>query len=307
MEKEKKRFCRKNRLENPATPYLYILPAALFMFIFAGIPILISVVMSGFRIESLHSPWRFVGLDNFLDVFKATDFGPAMGRTLLLAVFSVVTTLGIGLLLANMLAHHKWLNFYRYVFYIPAVVSGITMGRLWSMMLMPSKSGLMNSLLNLLGIDTVVNWLGNPDYALYVIMGIGLIGCGGGMTLILFTTAINDISPDVREAAILDGVNSWQMFTKITMPLIWPVVSSWAVLSIIGAFKSFEFIYALTGGGPAGSTQTIAILLYQSSEGNANGYGYSAAMGILLTLFVSVFTLLYMKLSKHGRGGRSGE
>lgn len=294
-------FKPKNRLQNPIVPYIYILPAFLFMFIFVGIPILISVFMSFFRIESLHTQWDFVGFENFLDAFRTNDFGPAMGRTLLLAVFSVVTTLGIGLLLANMVAHHKWLNFYRYIFYVPAVVSGITMGRLWSMMLMPSKSGLINTILGYFGLQEPINWLGNPDYALYVIMAIGLIGCGGGMTLVLFTTAINDISPDVREAAILDGVNNRQMFFRITLPLIWPVVSSWAVLSVIGAFKSFEFIYALTGGGPANSTETIAILLYQSSQGNTNGYGYSAAMGILLTLFVSIFSVTYMKLSKHSK------
>lgn len=272
------------------------------MFVFAGIPILLSVVMSFFRIETLHTKWDFVGLRNFLEVFKQNNFSAAMGRTLLLAVFSVVTTLGMGLLLANMLAHHKWLNFYRYIFYIPAVVSGVTMGRLWSMMLMPSSSGLMNKIIMaLFGLEQPINWLGDPSYALYVIMGIGLIGCGGGMTLVLFTTAINDISPDIREAAILDGVNGWQMFRRITLPLIWPVVSSWAVLSVIGSFKSFEFIYALTGGGPAGSTQTIAILLYQSSEGSSSGYGYTAAMGILLTLFVSIFSVGYMKLSKYGK------
>ena len=167
---------------------------------------------------------------------------------------------------------------------------------------MPSNSGLMNKLVQgLFGYEQAVNWLGNPDIALYVIMGIGLVGCGGGMTLVLFTTAINDISPDIREAAILDGVNGVQMFGRITLPLIWPVVSSWAVLSVIGAFKSFEFIYSLTGGGPAGSTKTVAILLYTSSAGNANGYGYTAAMGILLTLFVSLFSVAYMLLSKHGK------
>lgn len=277
------------------------------MFVFAGIPILLSVVMSFFRIETLHTQWEFVGLQNFLQVFQQQDFGAAMGRTLLLAVFSVVTTLGMGLFLANMVAHHKWLKFYRYIFYVPSVVSGITMGRLWSMMLMPSSSGLMNKLLNdIFGLDVVVNWLGNPDFALYVIMGIGLVGCGGGMTLILFTTAINDISPDIREAASIDGANAWTMFWKITFPSIRPVVSAWAVLSIIGAFKSFEFIYALTGGGPAGSTQTIAILLYQGSKTNVNGYGYTAAMGILLTLFVTVFTVAYTAISKYGQARDEG-
>lgn len=298
----KNRAISRNRLENRGITYVYLLPAILFMFIFAGVPILLSVFMSFFRIETLHTQWEFVGLQNFLEVFKQNDFGPAMGRTLLLAVFSVVTTLGIGLFLANLVAHHKWLNFYRYVFYIPAVVSGITMGRLWSMMLMPSNSGLMNIIAQkIFGVETAINWLGNPDYALYVVMAIGLVGCGGGMTLVLFTTAINEISKEIREAAILDGVNGWQMFWKITLPLIWPVVSSWAVLSVIGSFKSFEFIYALTGGGPAKSTETIAILLYQSSNGSANGYGYTATMGILLTLFVSLFSIAYMKLSKHGK------
>lgn len=290
------------RLLKHGSTYMYILPAVIFMFVFAGIPILLSVFMSFFRIETLHTQWEFVGLRNFLEVFRQNDFGAAMGRTLLLAVFSVVTTLSLGLFLANMVAHHKWLNFYRYIFYIPTVVSGITMGRLWSMMLMPSNSGLINKLMSsLFGVEQAVNWLGNPDITLYVIMAIGLIGCGGGMTLVLFTTAINDISPDIREAAILDGVNAVQMFGKITLPMIWPVVSSWAILSVIGAFKSFEFIYSLTGGGPAGSTKTIAILLYSSSQSSTNGYGYTAAMGILLTLFVSLFSVAYMRLSKHGK------
>ncbi|MBS5480641.1 MAG: sugar ABC transporter permease [Clostridiales bacterium] len=293
------------RLGSRLAPYIYILPATLFMFIFVGIPILMSVYMSFFRIESVNSDWTFAGFSNFSDVFTRNDFGPAMLRTLVLAMFSVITTLGGGLLLANMVAHHKWLNFYRYIFYVPTVVSAITMGRLWSMMLMPSASGLMNTFIrNVFGVQTPVNWLGDPRITLYVVMGIGLVGVGGGMTLILFTTAINDISQEIREAAILDGINGWQMLWRITVPMIWPVISSWTILSIIGSFKSFEFIYALTGGGPAGSTQTIAILLYESSKTSSNGYGYSAAMGLLLTLFVSIFSLVYMRISNYGKTRR---
>lgn len=287
------------------SPYLYILPATVFMFLFVGIPILMSVYMSFFQIQSVNAQWIFTGFRNFLDVFRRNDFGPAMLRTLVLALFSVATTIGIGLLLANMVARHRWLNFYRYIFYVPTVVSGITMGRLYSMMLMPSRSGLMNSLLcNVFGKESPVNWLGDPKITLYVIMGIGLIGVGGGMTLILFTTAINDIPRELREAAILDGVNGCQMLTKVTVPMIRPVISSWTMLSIIGSFKSFEFIYALTGGGPAGSTRTVAILLYESSKSSTNGYGYSAAMGLLLTLFVSVFSLAYMRISRFGKTDR---
>lgn len=200
-----------------------------------------------------------------------------------------------------MVAHHKWLNFYRYIFYVPTVVSAITMGRLWSMMLMPSASGLMNTFIrNVFGVQTPGQLAGRPRITLYVVMGIRW-SASAAMTLILFTTAINDISQEIREAAILDGINGWQMLWRITVPMIWPVISSWTILSIIGSFKSFEFIYALTGGGPAGSTQTIAILLYESSKTSSNGYGYSAAMGLLLTLFVSIFSLVYMRISNYGK------
>lgn len=280
------------------TPHFYLLPSVIVMFIFVGIPILMSVYMSFFRIESINSQFEFTGLANFVDAFTNNDFLPAMGRTLVLGIFSVVTTLGGGLVLANMIANHKWLSFYRYIFYIPTVVSAITMGRLWSMMLMPSPSGLVNAtVMNVFGVRQAVNWLGDPAIALYVVMGIGLVGVGGGMTLIIFTTAINNIPSEIREAASLEGANAWQMLVRITTPIIAPVISSWALLSIIGAFKSFEFIYALTGGGPAGSTSTIAIILYQGSKMSSNGYGYSASMGLLLTAFVSIFTCIYMLIA----------
>ena len=100
--------CHRGRLGRRVAPYIYILPATLFMVIFVGIPILMSVYMSFYKIESVNAKWVFVGLKNFVDVFGRNDFGPAMLRTLVLAVFSVVTTLGGGLLLANLVAHHKW-------------------------------------------------------------------------------------------------------------------------------------------------------------------------------------------------------
>ena len=124
-------------------------------------------------------------------------------------------------------------------------------------------------------------------------MGIGLVGVGGGMTLIIFTTAINNIPNELNEAATLEGANEMQMSRHVTIPMITPVLSSWALLSLIGSFKSFEFIYALTSGGPNGSTRTLAILLFESTQAGG-GYGSSAAMGLLLTLIVLVFTTVYL-------------
>ena len=277
------------------------------MFVFVGIPILLSAYMSFFRIESINAPFEYVGLRNFADAFQRRDFLPAMGRTLILGVFSVVTNLAAGLVLAAMLVNHKWLNFYRYIFFVPTVVSAITMGRLWSLLLIPSPSGIMNSvLMNVFGLDKPINWLGDPSIALYVVMGLGLFGVGGGVTLIIFTTAMQNIPQELKEAASIDGVNAWQRFIYMTIPMIWPVVSAWTVLSMIGAFKTFEFIYALTGGGPAGATTTIAILLYEGGKWSNNGYGYNAAMGLLLTLMITVFTCIYLWAGSRGRRAESG-
>lgn len=282
-------------------PYIYIIPALLFMFLFVMIPILLSVVMSFFKVQSLTAAWEFVGFGNFAGAFKNSEFLSAMGRTLMFGAFSTVTTLIFGLLLAILVSNHKFLNFYRYIFYLPSVVSAVTMGRLWGLMLMPSDSGLINKFLMTMGLKSPVNWLGDPNITYLVIMGIGLVGCGGGMTLLLFTTAINNIPGELSEAARLEGAGPFAYAVKITIPMINGVITSWLILSIIGAFKSFEFIYSLTGGGPAKSTNTIAILLYEASKTSASGYGYSAAMGLILTLIVCIFTFGYMCFSNFNK------
>jgi ABC-type sugar transport system permease subunit len=273
-------------------PILYMLPALIFTTIFIMIPIIYSAVMSVYNIPALKADWIFTGFKNYTTVFKNGEFGQAFFKTVLFGGFASVTSLGGGIFLALLLAKHRLLNFYRYIFYIPTVVSAVTMGRLWGMMLSPSDNGVLNFIIRYFGISPQ-NWLGNEALAYLVIMGIGLIGVGGGMTLIIFTTAINNIPNELNEAAILEGATEWQKSRHVTIPMIAPVLSSWALLSIIGSFKSFEFIYALTSGGPNGSTRTLAILLYESTQAGG-GYGSSAAMGLLLTLIVLVFTLIYL-------------
>lgn len=290
------------KLKREMIPYVYIVPATFFMFLFVMVPILLSVVMSFYQMPSLSAKWTFVGLKNFASAFRNVTFLNAMGRTLIFGAFSIISNLVLGLLLSILVAHHKLLNFYRYIFYLPAVVSAITMGRLWGLMLMPSSTGLLNSLLTSLGlINSNVNWLGNGTVAFWTVICIGLIGCGGGMTLLLFTTAINNIPEELNEAAKLEGAGGFTFAFRITIPMIGNVITSWLILSLIGAFKSFEFIYSLTGGGPQDDTTTIAILLYEASKTSSAGYGYSAAMGLLLTILVSVVTFVYMRFSSFDR------
>lgn len=279
-------------------PWIYCLPGVLIMTLFILLPIVLSFVMSFFSIESLGAAWEFTAFANFQSIFQENSFFLALLRTLGFGAFGLVTSLFFGLLLALLVAKHRLLGFYRYVFYLPAVVSAITMGKLWNLMLVPNQTGLLNIVASALGAKEPLNWLGDQNLAYLMVLGIGLIGCGGGMTFVLFTTAINEVPVEYLEAASLEGANALQRSLFIVIPNIRPVLSSWVLLSIISSFKSFEFIFALTGGGPAESTTTLAILLYNNSLTNASGYGAASAMGFMLTAIVMVFTIGYLTLSR---------
>ncbi len=278
------------------TALCYVLPAVVFMGVFVLIPVIFSLVMSFYKIEALGATWEFIGFKNFAYVFEEKEFVNAFFRTIGFGAYSVVIGLIQGLILALLVAGDRRLNFFRYIFYVPGVVSAITMGMLWQQIMEPTKLGMLNKLFIDLGIlEEPFTWLNSTvfpqTWIIYLLMG--LIGGGGGMTLILFTTAINNISVDIKEAAYLEGATNWQMTTKITLPLISPTISSWVLLSIIGSLKSFEGLYALTGGGPDKQTTTLAILLFQNEKSSILGYGYSSAMGLFMTIIVLVFTGAY--------------
>lgn len=280
---------------------LYCLPGVIVTAVFVLLPIGLSVVMSFFRIPSLGVGWEFNGLFNYLSALRENQFVLAFLRTIGFGAWGIATGFILSLLTSFLIAKHKFLSFYRYVFYIPAIVSAITMGKIWNLMLAPNASGLLNTVaMKVFGAKEPINWLGSPDVAYLVILGMGLIGCGGGMPIILFTTAINDVPKELCEAAEIEGASAFKRNMLIVLPYIKPVLSSYLLLCIINSFKSFESIYALTGGGPGESTTTLAILLYNNSQNSVFGYGSSAAMGVILTLIVMVFAIIYLKFTGYG-------
>lgn len=278
---------------NRVVPYIYILPSIIFMFVFVFVPVICTIVMSFYKIDSIGAAWEFVKFSNYTIIFHEPYLGNALVFTLIYGVFTTVTGMVGGIFLALIVAKHRFLSFYRYVFYIPSIVSAVTMGRLWGMMFSPSSMGMINMVVSIFGIPPQ-NWLGEANLARLCVLGVNLIGLGGGMMLILFTTAINNVPEELNEAARLEGAKAGYVATRITLPLIAPVISSWMMLAVIGSIKSFEFIYALTSGGPDGATTTLAILLFE----NKTNYGTGAAMGIILTLIAVTLTVVYMRLSK---------
>ena len=271
--------------------WVYLIPGAVLMAVFVAAPLAGSLYMSFFKIPSLGAAWEWVGLKNYRLMFLSADWQSAFLRTLLYGAWGIVTGLGFGLLLSFFCAKHRFLKGFRYIFYLPAVVSAITMSRLWSYMLSPADMGLVNTVCAALNIPSQ-DWLGNEKLVPYVVMATGLYGAGGGMTFVLFTTAINNISDELIEAARIEGASQLQICLRIEIPLIRPVVGAYMMLNVIGAFKNFEGLYALAPN--AKSVETIAVLLYKISTTSSDlGYGAGAAMGCVLTAIIMLIMFAY--------------
>ena len=273
---------------------IYLLPGLFLMTVFVTIPVVFSVVMSFFEIKSLSVAWNFVGLDNYVRSFADATMLEAFGRTVLYGAVGLAIGLVFGLILALFVCKHKLLGFYRYIFYLPGIVSAITMGRLWNYVLTPTDYGFANILFLRLGlIQEPLNFLGDQNVLTWTILVMNFYGAGGGMTLILYTTAINNIDECLMECARLEGAGPAQIAFRIQLPLIQPIIVTNLILGVIGAFKSFEGMYALAPNAEA--TETIAVLLYKQSIGSTYGYGQPAAMGMILTVIVMVIMLIYLK------------
>lgn len=279
--------------------YLYLLPGTLVMLAFVLIPMFMSVYMSAFNITSLYGTWAFTGFGNYLSVLGDGRFWASLGRTVLFGVWGLAIGFSFGLLWSFMVARHRFLNLYRYIFYIPSVVSSITLARLWNYVFVPTDYGLANSILMGLGlVNSPVNWLGD-DMITWLVLILAFYGAGGGMTLVLFTTAINNIDESMREVAKIEGASTLQTVFMVEIPLIRPVIVSYLILSIIGSFKAFENLYGLAPNSEG--VETIAVFLYRNVSNSSMGYGYASAVGVVNTLIVMIIMEVYTRLP----GGKS--
>lgn len=273
--------------------YFYLIPGVILMVLFVVVPVIYSLAMSFFKIESLGAKWKFSGISNYVQVFKTNGWLAAFGRTIFYGAWGILTGLVFGLILAFFVAKHKFLNVFRYLFYLPSVVSAITMGRLWNYMFSPGESGLVNTfLMRLHLINSPINFFGIESNLIAVILITSLYGVGGGMSLVLYSTAINNVPESVRESAMLDGASALQIAVRIEIPEIMPLIVANIILGVVGAFKSFEGLYALAPN--AGATETIGVLLYKESLYSSYGYGLASAMGVVLTMIVMIIMFVYM-------------
>lgn len=274
--------------------YAFVMPWILGLFIFTLVPMIFSAVLSvcEWDIVTGLKTIKFVGLDNFKRLTVDPDFKKSLIVTFKFCLISIpfyqIISLGIALLL-NMRV--KFMKSFRLIYFLPSIIPVIASTMIWTQIF--GEQGLLNQALKIFGIKGPA-WLNNPKTALYALIIMGVWGVGN--TMIIYLSGLQGVSAELKEAAAIDGANSFVTFFKIVVPMISPTIFFNVIMAVIGSFQYFTQAFVMTEGGPLKSTLFYNLYLYTTAYKNYE-MGYAAALAWVMFALIMVFTLLVIKSS----------
>ena len=273
---------------------IFTLPFTIGFLLFMIVPMGISLYYSFCKYDIL-SPPVFTGLDNFVKMFQDETFYKAIGVTFYFALVSVPLRLVFALIVAMLLLKNsKMSGFYRAAYYLPSIIGGsVAVAILWKRMF--ATDGVVNRLLGAVGIETTFAWLGNTKTAIWVLILLAVWQFGSSM--LIFLSALKQISKELYEAAEVDGANGIQKFFRITLPLLTPTIFFNLVMQMINGFLAFTQCYIITQGKPMDSTLFYTVYMYEQSF-QFNNAGYGAAMAWVMLLIIALITAVLFGTKK---------
>lgn len=276
------------------TTFAFIAPAFLFFTMFIIVPTIASVYYSFTSWDGISPTAKFIGLANYKEIFTSARFGNALKNTVILTVFISIFENTIALGLALLVDNVRWgKNVFRSAFYIPVLISGIVSGFIWKIMY-NYNFGTFNTILDRIGMGNLKqDWLGNTALTLLMI-GLVLIWKGAGYYMIIYLASLQSVSPELIEAAEIDGANPFQRFRHIIMPLISGAFTINFTLSLINGLKVFDQINVMTDGGPGFTSETLVYLLYKVGF-NEGRQGFGTAVGMMLLFIIIILNTLQQK------------
>lgn len=285
--------------------FFFVAPFLIGFVLFMFGPMLLSLIGS-FTDYNLTSKMNFIGLNNFKRMFLNDDlFWKSLYNTAYFTIFNVPLTTLFSIFLAVILNQKLvGIRFFRTIFYLPAVLSGVAVYILWMQLLSPS-TGLINTILSWFHI-TGPSWLFDPNWTKPALIMMKLWSAGGAMLLYLAT--LQNVPTQLYESAEIDGAGIWQQFRHVTLPMITPIIFYDVITSTIGSLQIFQEAYVMTSNGQGGPANSL--LFYNLHMWNKAfvGFdmGYAMAMSMVLFMIVSVLTLINLKLAPrwvHYAGG----
>lgn len=248
----------------------------------------------------------FIGLDNYKKLFLEDKyFINSILNSLKLAGASLFVQLPISLILAMILARGvRFEKFYRTVYFLPVVISSMVIGQLW-LMVFNGDHGLLNKFLESVGLGQyAVGWTGLESTA-FMTTVVPAVWQYIGYHMIIMYAGIKAIPPELYEAANIDGANSWQIATKITLPLLTPILKICVTFALIGSLRSFDLVYIITRGGPFHASELPSTLMYANLF-KKGLYGYGSAQAFFIILECLVISLVVRALFKKSEDVAAG-
>ncbi|EGE56360.1 carbohydrate ABC transporter permease [Rhizobium phaseoli] len=274
---------------------ILLVPALAIYAVFALYPMLNVVILSFQKWNGLDANRQFVGMANYSAIFTRDPvFWVAFRNTVIWTLMSLIFPPLVGLLLALSLNQKIFgRNGLRAIFYLPVIIAPIAVATMWKWMYDPFF-GLFAQLLTSWGMQGwIKDWLGNKDIALYSVF-VAYLWQTVGFSMVLFLAGLQNVSQTLVEAARIDGAGRWAVFKHVTLPALRPTITIVLVLSVISSLKAFDIVYGLTGGGPAQSTQMLALWAFTQAM-QIFDFGRGAAISVVLLLITMAVVIPYLR------------
>jgi raffinose/stachyose/melibiose transport system permease protein len=275
--------------------YILLAPALIVYLLFAVYPMVDVIRMSFASWNGLNPQAKFVGLANYRAILTQDPvFWGALWNTLIWTALAVIVpnliSFGLALALNQNIPGKSSL---RVIFYLPVIIASIAVATIWKWMYDPFF-GLFNGMLTYWGLDGwIMDWLGDKTVALWSVF-VAHVWQSVGFSMVLFLAGLQSVSATLIEAARIDGAGRWGVFKYVTLPALGPTITVVFVLSLINSLKAFDIVYGMTGGGPAQSTQMLAMWAYTQSM-QLGVFGRGAAVSVVLLLITLVIVIPYMR------------
>lgn len=285
----------RRKLGNWGAFLAFTAPNFILLAIFTFWPIAYSLYLSFYRWNMIAPVKKFLGLENYTRMLQDPIFWQVLRNTAVLAAGTVFIKLGVALFLAVLLNQKiRGRDAYRAIIFSPTFTTSVAIAMVWGWIFDPYY-GLLKLPLRWVGLKSP-SWLLDPNWALPAVM-IVVIWAGIGYDMVIFLAGLQAIPVDLYEAARVDGASRWSLFWRITFPLLSPTTFFLLVISIVGAFKAFDIVAVMTGGGPLNSTNVFVYYLYQNAFRWFKA-GYASALAVVLFLIILVITVIQVRLSR---------
>ena len=269
--------------------WFFLIPALVSFTLFKYYPIVLGIFVSLFKVDIVNLPGEFIGFDNYIRAFKDPNFANAIKNNFQFLCIALVLNFWVPIFLATLINEvRKGKTLVRTMYFIPAIAPGIAMMVLWKYIWQPDY-GLANFVMKLFNLPEQL-WLNDPKLVKWCMQIPGLL-MGGGMNMLIYLAALQDIPEEQHESALIDGASFTRRVWNISLPQIIPIVMTMLVLAVIGIFNMFDNVQVMTGGGPSGATETVILYSYKAAY-TFSDYGYALTLSTIAFVVIFILTLI---------------